>query len=241
MAARNSQDNPQKKISIHEAVMDGNKDMVGYLIANGSDVNMKNWYGNSPLHVAVSCGRVEILKFLIENGASVDAKDKYGDTPLHDSAQLGHVEVSKCLIENGANVTEKNEDGCTPLHDAAGYGHVEVLKYLIENGANVTEKNEDGETPDDLATKYGHQDVVNYFTEIMMEKKKAENEKIPEENYSNKDPCSICVEPKNGIFAFFPCGHSLLCEPCCIRVQRLNSKCPLCRMPITAYKKIFIQ
>ena len=207
MAANNSQDNPQKKISLHEAVMDGNKDMVGYLIANGSDVNMKNCYGSSPLHVAVSCGRVEILKFLIENGAPlIDAKDKYGYTPLHDAAEFS--------------------------------SNVEVLKCLIENGANVSEKNDNGDTPFDLVTRFGHQDVVNYFTEIM---KKAENEKVPEENYSNKDPCSICVEPKNGIFAFFPCGHSLLCEPCCIRVQRLNSKCPLCRMPITAYKKIFIQ
>ena len=97
MAAKNSQDNPQKKISIHEAVMDGNKDMVGYLIANGSDVNKKNHTGSSPLHFAAGCCHVEILKFLIENGASVDAKDMYGVTPLHDAAELGHVEVGHDL------------------------------------------------------------------------------------------------------------------------------------------------
>ena len=120
---------------------------------------------------------------LIENGALVDAKDENGNTPLHEcvpnhdaaGAQLGHVEVLKCLIENGPLIDAKNNYGDTPLHDAAQHNQLKVLKCLIENGANVSEKNDYGYTPLDIATERGHQDVVNYLTEIMMEKKKAEN------------------------------------------------------------------
>ena len=119
----------------------------------------------------------------------IDAKDNYGATPLHIAAHRGgasSVEVLKCLIENGAFINARSEYGATPLHSAAMAkdSNIEVLKCLMENGADVTEKDDNGETPIDLATEKGHQDVVNYLTEIMMEKKKAENEKIPEENSS---------------------------------------------------------
>ena len=72
--------------------------------------------------------------------------------------------------------------------------------------------------------------------------KKAENE-IPEETYSNKAPCIICLSPRNGLFVLMPCGHTSLCENCCIKIcyEENHSKCPSCRKPIKSYKKIFFQ
>ena len=110
---------------------------------------------------------------------------------------------------------------------------------MIENGAKIDPKNKDDQTPHFLAAKFDHKEIVDYLSQT--KKRKAENE--PEENYSSKDPCVICHEPRDGLYVLFPCGHTSLCESCCINLtcKGKNSKCPSCRKPITAYTKMFFQ
>ena len=155
-------------------------------------------------------------------------------TPLYLASQEGHFELVKLLIESNAQVNE-----CTPLHVAAGRGNTRIVKCLMKNGALIDEENENGETPLYFAFKNGKQDVINYLTEFKT--KRAENE-IPKENYSNKDPCIICFKPRNELYALVPCGHTSLCETCCIKVKlEPHSKCPSCRKAIKSYMKIFFQ
>ena len=66
--------------------------------------------------------------------------------------------------------------------------------------------------------------------------------KIPEENISNKALCIICFTPRNGIFVLSPCGHTSLCEPCCLNLKnQTEPECPSCRKPMKDYMKIFFQ
>lgn len=53
----------------------------------------------------------------------------------------------------------------------------------------------------------------------------------------NRNPliCKICLENNLNI-AFIPCGHSIACQPCAIKVNR----CCYCRIPITNQLKLFI-
>ena len=69
-------------ISIQWAAEAGNIQAIKQHIADGTDVNVKNFYNFTPLHGATFNGHKEIAELLIANGADVNAKDEGGKTPL---------------------------------------------------------------------------------------------------------------------------------------------------------------
>ena len=109
-------------ISIYNAVDRGNIEAIKQHIAAGTDVNVKNEFGLTPLHRAASRGHKEIAELLIAKGADVNAKDKWGWTPLSRAAKNGEKETAELLIANGADVSAKNDYGETPLDWANFYG-----------------------------------------------------------------------------------------------------------------------
>ena len=140
-------------ISIHDAALEGNIEVVKQHLAAGADVDTKHELYGTPLH---SAANKEIAELLIANGADVNAKDIYDRTPLHAVAEEGHKAVADLLIANGADVNAKDVDGWTPLHIATR----EVAESLIANGADVNAKGFGG-TPLDLAIKYNHTEIAD--------------------------------------------------------------------------------
>ena len=236
---------------LYIASRNGCLESVKHLIENGATIDAKRDNGTTPLYIASQNGHFESVKCLIENGATVDAKNNEGYTPLIIASLMGHLESVKCLIENGAFVDAKNDHGAranvnekcmkgkfTPLHIAAQQDKLEVVKFLVENGAFIDVQDKDGETPLYIAIKNEHHDIANYLSEA---KARVENE-FPKKTYTNKDPCIICMKPRNQLYVLLPCGHTSLCEPCCIKLKcEPNSKCPSCRKVIKSYQKIFFQ
>ena len=175
----------------------------------------------------------------MENGAIVNVRNKDNDVPLHIAAKNGDKDVVKFLIENGASIEVKNQDQETALHIAVNENKLEVIKCLVENGAMVNARNKDNFTPHFLAAKLNFNDIVEYLTKI--KKRKAESQ--PGEIINSKDPCIMCFEPRNGWYVLMPCGHTSLCESCCIKItcKEDHAKCPTCRKPINSYNQIFFQ
>ena len=66
------------------------------------------------------------------------------------------------------------------------------------------------------------------------------NSSEDEDDSSGEDLCVICVNKKQGVHAFRPCGHALACLSCCIRLFELseNPICPNCRKPIDSYLSV---
>ncbi len=60
----------------------GNLEMVKLLIANGADVNQKNFRGMTALMAAAIDGIPSVVRYLLEQGADVNAVDKDGTTAL---------------------------------------------------------------------------------------------------------------------------------------------------------------
>lgn len=60
----------------------GDLEMVELLIANGADVNQKNFRGATALMSAATDGSILVVRFLLEKGADVKARDKDGNTAL---------------------------------------------------------------------------------------------------------------------------------------------------------------
>ena len=59
-----------------------NLELVKLLIANGADVNQKNFRGSTALMAAAIDGIPSVVRYLLEQGADVNASDKDGTTAL---------------------------------------------------------------------------------------------------------------------------------------------------------------
>lgn len=94
------------------------------LIANGLDINTKNWNGDTILHIAVRYFDYydRIFKYFISKGANINAKNDNGYTPLHVAAEKNIHWAAKILLERGADVNIKSNSNATPFLTAIANG-----------------------------------------------------------------------------------------------------------------------
>lgn len=93
----------------------GSMDTVKSLIEHGTDVNVKDNNGFTPLDIAIMFGNclnemkfydmsrflkfwfilgdTNIAKLLLDNGAAIDGRDRNGWTPLHQAALHGYYQL----------------------------------------------------------------------------------------------------------------------------------------------------
>jgi ankyrin repeat protein len=88
---------------LHLAVLHNHKDVVEYLLAQGSDVNAKTSTGITPLHEAAQNGNEEIIELLLEHAANVNAVDKQGWTPMVRAQKWGYLEIAALLQQHGGH------------------------------------------------------------------------------------------------------------------------------------------
>lgn len=120
-------------------------ELVRWLVEQGFDIDIENYYGRTPLYQQATLGR-DTVKLLFELGADIEKSDRYGDTPLHTAAQFFHPEIVEFLVEKGANVCRKNDMGQTPLASSLSVcrnadisSAAEISAILIQAGDKVTE------------------------------------------------------------------------------------------------------
>ena len=163
------------KLSLHDAVKNGDVEAVKTLIASGANVNEKI-KESSPLDKAVyyNC-KIDIVKALIDAGANVnahnyseDGKSDYG-TPLHTLVGISEcpnaLEITKILIASGANVNEKDHLKYTPLLKAVDSDNckVDIVKALIDAGADVNAVEMYGYSPLHLVSQPTFSKCPNHF------------------------------------------------------------------------------
>ena len=121
-------------------------ELVIWLVEQGLDINIPDYYGATPLYRQATMGR-ETVKLLLELGADIEKPNNYGDTPLHMAAEFFHPKTVKFLIDKGANVNVENDMGRTPLASVLMVCRgiyiaqtAEIASMLLDAGAKKTSK-----------------------------------------------------------------------------------------------------
>lgn len=180
------------RLTLHAAVLLGDREKMVALIGGGADMNERDMIGRTPLYLAPTG---EIASFLIARGVDVNFNAAYGRTALTDAARYGRLEVVDVLLTHGADMTVRNRWGSTPMHEAVHAGHrsvvelflskgfplqvagaelvfagaardrTEIIELLVKRGAPIDVKAKNGYTPLHIAVFMGHTEVVGYLIE----------------------------------------------------------------------------
>src|SRR5690606_38176768 len=93
------------------SVINGNLDIMKYLIEKGANINHKTHDGSTVLLNSISnlhhsIDNLSMIKYLVENGADINHKNNKGETILNIAIKEKKIDIIKCLIENGADILE---------------------------------------------------------------------------------------------------------------------------------------
>jgi len=148
---------------LHRASVHGNFELVKILVEKGSEVNLKNLYGNTPLHEAAERGFDEIVMFLLQNKADTNIKNRREKTPLVLAIENSHGKSAK-LIDNGfearAFLAENSVLANSLLNEASVDRNFEMVKFLVENGVDINATNDVGNTALHIAADRGFDEIL---------------------------------------------------------------------------------
>jgi ankyrin repeat protein len=90
-------------MALHIVVKRRDTPWMGFLIANGADVNARDLDGNTSLIAAAQLGFVDGVQLLVRRKAKVDATNNRGETALVLAVQLRNAQVVRELLAAGAD------------------------------------------------------------------------------------------------------------------------------------------
>lgn len=114
----------------------------------GTDVELANPSGETPLMMAALKDQAELAKLLIDRGARIE---RPGWTPLHYAAAGNSLPVLELLLAHGAPLDAQAPNGRTPLMMAALYASEDVVDRLLKAGADPRLLDQGNRSAADLA------------------------------------------------------------------------------------------
>ncbi|MCJ1382347.1 hypothetical protein MMC17_005460 [Xylographa soralifera] len=154
---------PTKHVStvLHDAIRNGFKELVSFLLANKADPEAIGVDGSTPITLAAQEGQGDVVSMLLAYGANINKVDGRKFTALLSAVSSGRGELVQLLIDQGAELETNMLDGEPLLHLASRNGHTEVVKLLLGYGEDPTKVNCSCETPLHLAAACDHEGIAH--------------------------------------------------------------------------------
>jgi hypothetical protein len=148
-------------INIHKAAQAGNIEAVKQHLADGTDVNVKDKYGRTPLHAAAVGGSKEVVELLIAKGADVNAKYEECATSLdwaknqetadllrkHGGKTWNELKAAEPVAEASKPEPPTVKAPNISIHEAVIKGNVGAVKQHLAAGTDVNAKDKYRRTP----------------------------------------------------------------------------------------------
>ncbi|KAL8621986.1 hypothetical protein ACOMHN_035514 [Nucella lapillus] len=147
------------------ACIQGQSEVLQYLLEEGADTTAPNSKTLSPLLCAAMFGERQIAESLLAAGADLEQSDKFGRTALIVAASEGHFAALDMLLSKGAQLERTDQEGLTALCWACLKGHVTSVHALCACGADVNHSDRRGRVPLHLAAYHGDVQLVQYLVE----------------------------------------------------------------------------
>ena len=153
--------NEKGQVPLHSSTpLIGGKELISFLLSQGSQLNMRDACGRTPLQVAVRFGNVSSMEQLLASGSSPLVKDDHGCNCLHMAVMFKRKEVFKHLLDH-PSITEMcdtpNNEQDLPIHLALRQGMSSYIAPLLE--CMFCDRQSDKDTLRLAMDKDGH----NYF------------------------------------------------------------------------------
>ncbi|MBZ8179093.1 ankyrin repeat domain-containing protein [Oscillatoria salina] len=174
---------------IHKAVLNENVEAIIKYLDNGTDIDLEDNQGATPLMLTVQHNFLNLAELLINRGANVNynLEDKDKVSPLytavirkhneianlllargavfdpHSATFFGKIEVIQDYLEQGGNVNLLGYRDVTLLQMAAWNNQLEIAQLLIDSGAEVNDQDKYGRTPLHFAASNSDADKLVEF------------------------------------------------------------------------------
>lgn len=127
----NARDITTGRTAMHIVVARRDTVWIDYLYQQGTNVNLADNEGVTPLMMAVQIGFIEGVTRLIEHGARVDVTNNSGETPLMYAVHARNTELMRQLLVAGADPDRYDNSGRSARDYARLRGENDITNDVI--------------------------------------------------------------------------------------------------------------
>ncbi len=149
-------------------VLDSSEEIIKAVL--GSDTNIVDSDGNTPVHIAVS-KKVpsKKLKMILNMGYPVSQRNGKGLTPLAEAVNKNAKGLAFILLERGADPFIATTDGDSALSNAFKNGNIEILDEIVKYNANKTDMQ--GDTILHYAARLATEPTIQHLLNLNLDRK----------------------------------------------------------------------